>query len=358
MKDIGSIFPLYYRNYHTEGVKHTPCLQDGKIYYSLCREALYEIANVHRNTSKVVMLPAYTCDTVITPFKEQGWQCFYFPVNKNLRIDINNTLELWNKIKADLIVVHPYFGMDLSLDEIALLKGLHELGCRIVADLTQCIFSEQRLDFVDYYVGSYRKWFAIPDGSFLQARNGVSFKKYDMSENKEFVSLQQDAMYLRGFYFSSDIEELKKISIRLNKLAVESVDFNIKPHRMSDLSYTLYIDEDKRNNQEQRFLNYKYLHERLCHNSVCRVVCDDIRLVTTAPLYFPVYVDDRRALQYQLAKEHVYAPIIWPVYYEEVLLNDEIKEIYTTSLAIPIDQRYNQEDMEKIVQIIQRFVNE
>ena len=75
MRDIGSIFPLW----KDSSIVHdsSPLIEDDKILLSLCREALCMIAAKENTGNSVVMLPAYTCDTVITPFKENKWNCCY-----------------------------------------------------------------------------------------------------------------------------------------------------------------------------------------------------------------------------------------------------------------------------------------
>ena len=84
------------------------------------------------------------------------------------------------------------------------------------------------------------------------------------------------------------------------------------------------------------------------------LLCKDMSRVTTAPLYFIVYTKNRKDIQTKLCNEHIYAPIIWPIYYKEVLVDDITKEIYNETLAIPIDQRYDETDMEKIVTILNK----
>ena len=350
MKDIGSIFPLFDKDLLT-----SPCTADeavNRIHYSLCREALFDIAQHLDSSNKVVLLPAYTCDTVITPFKEQGWTCVYYPVDLQLRIETQSALDLYNQYHASLIVVHPYYGKDLTKAEIDLLDYLRGKGCKVAVDLTQCIFSTQRLSCVDYYVGSYRKWFAIPDGGYLESADQTEVFDALLEENTDFVSLQRDAMYLRGLYFQTDNEEVKSISRRLNKMAVEMTDYNIIPHKMSEISCALLAKEDKLENQKRRYSNYKYLLDQLEVVKGCRILCDNMDEVNSAPLYFMIYVNERIDLQRDLAERHIYAPVIWPVVYDEVLVNDTIKYIYDHILAIPIDQRYDEHDMEKIVEAI------
>ena len=357
MKDIGSVFPLYDYDLRDIDDKSSDWYDTKRVNYSLCREALTAIINKMQNSGKRVLIPAYTCGTVVTPFKEQAWNCFYYPIDKSLRIEVEETKKLASSQCFDLMIVHPYYGKDLNEEEIDLIKEVRATGCKIIVDLTQCIFSKQRLDFVDFYIGSYRKWFSIPDGGFMECTEISEYIDDSLKENDKFVSLQKDSMYLRGMYFDTDNEEVKKISVRINKYAVGLVESEVAPHKMSNVSLQLLEKEDKEGNQQQRFENYKYLFKNLQDLGSCKLVCSNIGEVTSAPLYFVVYVNVRSQLQADLAAQHIYAPVIWPVSYDEVLINDTVKDIYNTILAIPIDQRYNQEDMDKIVRIIKQHYN-
>ncbi len=354
MKDIGSIFPLYDPDLEKMNSSTAFQVKDNIILYSLCREALLEIAESFPEKERKVLLPAYTCDTVINPFKQASWDCVYFPVDKHLRINVAQVRALYEKTPVSLMVVHPYFGMDLDNTEQSLLKELHEDGCKIVVDLTQCLFSNQVLDFVDYYVGSYRKWYEVPDGGYLRSNNAIRSFVQPMEENEAFVSLQADSMYLRGLYFETGNEMVKSISRRLNKMAVEMTDNDIRVHAMAASSLALMKEVDMDRCQQQRKENYHYLFHHLDEIEELEFVCIELKEVTTAPLYYTFYVHDRQALQASLAAEHIYAPVIWPLPMDEVLIDDTIRTIYGTILAIPIDQRYDLNDMKKIVETIKR----
>ena len=351
--DIGSIFPLYDNDLKVASQDDAiEAALGGKMLFSLCREALFSMASRLEKSNKTVLLPAYTCDAVITPFKELGWKCVYYPVDLQLRIDIQTAMMLFDHSHAALIVVHPYYGKDLNEKEIAFLETIHEKGCKVAVDLTQCIFSSQRLQCADYYLGSFRKWLAIPDGGYLELINDDLLFDEDLEENTEYVSLQRDAMYLRGVYFQTGNEEIKSISRRINKMADRMVDVKIRPHKMSSLSYGLLNKANVKDSQKARFANYRFLVDHINPVVGRKIFCDNMSEVTTAPLYFMFYVDNRDELQRKLSEQHIYAPVLWPVVYEEVLVNDIVKYIYDHILAIPIDQRYEEKDMKKVVDVL------
>lgn len=325
------------------------------VLYSLCREALYDIAVSFEGHNNKVLIPAYTCETVITPFKEAGWTCYYYNVNKDLRIDTKCLEELCNRIEPALVVVHPYYGMSLNGQEADTLRRIREKGARIVMDLTHCIFAEPGDDFVDYYVGSYRKWFSIPDGAFLKAKDARFHVPRD--ENVEFVTKQTDAMYLRNQYFQSEVMPLKAISIRLNKLAESLADHHIKPHRMSSFSQELKQRQDVRMIEEKRRNNIAFLFNHLNQSPDCRFICSDWSDLSATPLYFAIYVENREDLQRLLAENRVYAPVLWPNDNADLLVSEDVNYIYQHILAIPCDQRYGKEDMERIVCVINSFTS-
>ena len=192
MKEIGSIFPLYERPLTRPSDTLSP---RGEGLLSFCREAIYLIANNEMVNGKKVMLPKYTCDTVVAPFQQLGYDYKFYPVCKDLTIDIPKAKEIFSVHHPNLIVVHPYFGMDLTKEELDMLEEMHEDGCEIILDLTQCLFSTMRLPFIKYYVGSIRKWFAIPDGAFLETNEEIQMPSIG---NDEIVALQTKAMQLKG----------------------------------------------------------------------------------------------------------------------------------------------------------------
>lgn len=353
-KEIGSIFPLSDEVLQKAESEKT-CFSRDRLFYSLCREALYDIAVSLDESNKKVLIPAYTCQTVITPFEEAGWQCDFFSIHKDLRVDIQSLCNAVEYIQPSLIVVHPYFGVDLNKEEVQTLKIIHEKGIMIVLDLTQCLFSTKQYDFATFIVASYRKWMPIPDGGFLINLSDMVKISQPEVENCEFCEKEKDAMYLRGHYFLNGKQRMKDLSIRLSKSADRYAENHIYPHKMSQVSYNLLLSEDTVQNQHKRFANYSYLFKTVIENKKISKVCNDIKEVTTAPLYFAIFVQDRQKLQRQLAKDSIYAPIIWPVEDEKTLINDEVKYIYNHLLAIPCDQRYDEKDMQRATEIINNF---
>lgn len=353
-KEIGSIFPLSDSDLRQAKASLLE-LPEERLYYSLCREALYDIAKSLMVSNGTVLIPAYTCQTVITPFEEAGWRCEYYSIHKNLRINTESLIDSENKYNPSIIVVHPYYGMDFSDAEVSTLTKLKEEGIEIVLDLTQCIFSLKQYSFASFVVASYRKWMPVPDGGYLINHcNRVSISQ-PLHENAEFTEREVAAMYLRGQYFGNGEQRTKAISIRLSKAADHIAESNIAPHRMSQVAYYFLQRENMVNNQKKRFENYAFLDNNIRETERVSKVCKDTNEVTSAPLYFTIYVEDRSALQCLLAQNAIYAPVLWPVEDERVLIDDHVKYIFSHLLAIPCDQRYDENDMQRVAEIINNY---
>ncbi|MCQ2264573.1 MAG: hypothetical protein MJZ46_00810, partial [Bacteroidales bacterium] len=128
VREIGSFYPIYPENQESTISDNA----DALLRFSLCREALLLIAQQCAASGKRVLLPAYTCQTVIAPFVQEGWQCAFYPLNKNLRIDTVALPALAKSFRPTLCLVHPYFGNELNQSELNLLAELKSLGCVLV----------------------------------------------------------------------------------------------------------------------------------------------------------------------------------------------------------------------------------
>lgn len=353
-KEIGSIFPLSdsaIKQAESNQVQYT----DDKLYYSLCREALCDIAYALGTNTKTVLIPAYTCQTVITPFEEAGWLCKFYSIRRDLRIDTDNLLSLVKKLHPSLVVVHPFFGMDLNDEEMKVLMAIKELCIAVVLDLTQCLFSTKQYSFASFVVASYRKWMPLPDGGFLRSFTNTIEIVQPETDNLEFIEKSIAAMYLRDQYFKIGEQRMKDISIRLNKSANNMAKRNIISHKMSQVSVSLLQKEDLKLNQQCRFENYFYLDRNVDESEKITKVCKNNEELTTAPLYFTIFAQNRASLQHLLAQDAIYAPVIWPVEDKRVLIDDEVNYIYEHLLAIPIDQRYDVNDMQRVIEILNNY---
>lgn len=352
MKDIGSIYPIDSLEPPKDGGRPLPFDNEPNVrYFSLCREALSAIARSLDRPQGKVLIPAYTCQTVITPFQELGWECRYYGITEDLRIDVESFKSLFAGFHPDVVVVHPYYGRDLNENELAALHAVKEESCVFVEDLTQCLFSKQRDDVFDYFVGSMRKWFPIPDGGFVFSLQHALEVPDALDENVDYVTTMLDAMFLRGVYCSSGDVRIKDVSRRLDKTAGAKISTSIRPHAISSYSRFSLSNIDSEAVQRKRMGNFTCLFDNLKSGEI-QSVCKDLSEVTTAPLYFPVLAKNRADLIQRLIAQQIYAPVLWPVKTESAVINSVVGSIYDHILAIPCDQRYGEDGMRRICGVV------
>ena len=76
---------------------------------------------------------------------------------------------------------------------------------------------------------------------------------------------------------------------------------------------------------------------------------------TDCPMFVPILVSDgnRDELRRFLINNDIYCPIHWPIsgYHKSCGLNERVGNIYENELSLVCDQRYTEEDMERIVDV-------
>jgi dTDP-4-amino-4,6-dideoxygalactose transaminase len=158
------------------------------------------------------------------------------------------------------------------------------------------------------------------------------------------------ALYLRGEKISKDE------FLVLNREAEECLYRNTEMCRISDYAKKRLQSVDIMSVFNTRTDNARFLMEHLKrYNSRINAVLNDN---IESPLYFPIYVDDRKELQQYLINYDIYASIIWQISKEvRPVDNENVQYIYEHLLAIPCDQRYSIDDMKKIILCIDNYLN-
>lgn len=326
--------------------------------FASAREGLSYIAKTLETPTKRLLAPSYTCETVLLPFTMEGYTCAFYGMDKNLRINEEHFLGLLEHFRPDVIVVHPLYGMDLTQGEQAVLKKAKAQGCFIVEDLTQCIFSEKRYDFVDAYVGSLRKWLNIPDGGYYESKTLPPPENWqELPERTEFVKLQTANLYLRGLWEQNGDPNLRKIFGHINEIAVRENRNSWECYRISDFSRRLLTNMDVKANNQRRIANARYLYEKLKSSKNVEMVYSNVSDISTGPLWFPLYVKgDRDAFRKlkRFIKNGVYIAVLWPVETPAVVVDDTVRDIYDHIMALPCGQMYDECDMQHIVDVIEK----
>lgn len=315
------------------------------LYLQSGREALLLAAlSVCNKEKKTILFPSYCCWSMSAPFKNSGWNLAYYRLNEDLTVNLEFLANLLETVEADAILTMNFYGSACTDEAVTLAKSKNVV---VIEDFSHCTFSFKQIfnPDVDVYVSSIRKSVGVSDGAVLLSKEAM---KTELMGNgsPEFSDRRFDAQKSKWEYlFSKDIaskniflSEIRECEDVLNDFSiVEPISHRAK--QMLSLINGNSIAYARRQNM-------KHLMERLAGN--VRMVRGLERCLEGAPFSLPILVENRDCVQKQLAEAGVYAPVLWPISEEAASVCPVSKVISEQMLSIPIDQRYNWDDIEDI----------
>ena len=318
---------------------------------SAIKYVLQTIEKRHLNIEKKAVLPSFTCQTVIQPFLEQGYEVDYYSVDKNLKTSSDAILQKVAEGDASIVLFHRYFGfdtLDARIDNLC--DELRKLGKYTIEDCTQCLYSDIPRADVDFFVGSLRKWMGMPDGGFAVCRNGLLENKPHITD-KLLEKSKLEAFYTKYKYLYEN-KGNKDEMLAMYRKAEGILDCQDEIFAISPISTKIQANINKPYLIKKRTENFNILRNNLKKRIHLLFPSVPQREV---PLYFPIFVENRSQLQKYLIENAIYAPIVWPKSGLQSILCDGAENAYNHLLCIPIDQRYDTDDMYRIVEVINKF---
>jgi dTDP-4-amino-4,6-dideoxygalactose transaminase len=357
MREIGSEFSLptkYLRQVDTNQFG-TYSNYPAKVFLSSGRGALRLLAKALRtNKDDEVLLPSYLCKEIITPFNNESFKIKFYKINEALNADVDDIANKIGKNTRALLFIN-YFGFPQPrMHEI---KALCAGKIFLIEDLVQSFLTQsdgKALGFIgDVTISSYRKWVPIPDGALL----GVNTSRLHitlgqvLSYQNPYVEKRLHGLKLKGDYLGR-AKTSKKSFRKLFASAEKMLDST--PVEMSDYSRKMLSKFDFEAIINKRRENFQYLLNSLDLKSVKPLYPKLPNGVV--PLGFPIIAKDRDGLKKTLVKRQIYPAIHWR------LLNRIDKKEFSVSwyiskhiLTIPIDQRYSDEDMQFVADVIRKY---
>jgi hypothetical protein len=295
---------------------------------------------------KTALLPAYVCDSVIIPFIEQGYICYYYDLNERLIPDIESI----NSYNDMGVFFHMgYYGFPTNNQLSDVIQKLKAKGSIIIEDVTHTLYSDyNRSEYNDYYVASLRKWFGLPSGGVLVSVNGYISEPSEL--NEYLADIRRQALLIKGDYIVRPNAALKSQYLSLFELGEEFLDRDVTPYQIDVISKKLIGTLNSSRLIEKRRENFSILFEgiRLMNyiDSVFLSLPDNV-----CPMFFPIYLNtNRNKIRQRLIEHEIYCPIHWPIPSQIGHIQDRnALEIYNKILSIPCDQRYGTKDMERII---------
>lgn len=323
-------------------------------FFKSGRNAIKALLQMLKGYEKKALLPAYTCETVIQPFIDEGWEIKFYLMNKDLSVNKNSLLSAYKAFNPSMLFCHGYFGFDTLQSVKDVIKEIHNNGTIVVEDITQSIFSNHCIEFADYYVSSLRKFMAIPDGGVVFSENKLNFSNV-IEADKTISKLALNAFDLKKEYFNAPTADKKQAFRKEYQELKKCISDNLLITNISPESKKIFKTCNLNWIENKRISNYLFLAKNIKNFKFIEAVFET-EIDGNIPLYFPVYVKNgRKKLQDYLAAHNIYCPVVWPKPPQVCICDEETDYIYESMLCFPIDQRYCMEDMERMVSTLESY---
>lgn len=316
-KEIGGYFELEL------GVKQKPLFTKDAVFVNSGRNAFEYIIRSLPQIDKL-WLPYFTCSSLEEPLSRLSINVQYYRITKQLEIESLNQIEVGEN---DYILYTNYFGVKEKYAQTLQTK----FGRKLIIDNSQALFAKP----TELCFYSPRKFVGIPDG-------GVAFSPFNME-----ISEQDKNSYQRCSHLLKRYDHRASDGYSDFKLSSQTIS-NQPLLQMSSLTKKILETIDFEKVKKLRTDNFAFLHQQLNHRN--QLVLDD---EISGALVYP-YLNLRVTnLKEKLIKNKIYVATYWP----NVLLSKSVEttEYILADLLVnlPIDQRYSDKDMMKILSFIQ-----
>lgn len=272
-----------------------------------------EHAGITKNDE--VLVPAYHCESMISPILWREATPIFFRVNIDTTIDINDIFfKTTSKTKA-IIVTH-YFGF--LQDLVLVRKFCNEHGIILIEDCAHAFFGSLNHQAVgsigDYAIASSMKFFPCYDGGILASSTrplkDIRLTKPATSfQIKAFFNIVERAIYYKRFglagkginaivkvkeWLWNNIKSARGTHHTSNSPASSDGGYGLEEnwiHKSTSLSSRFIINHSSTTRIiEKRKENYQILHRALSQLRTARPLFSDINS-SFVPLVFPLFVE-------------------------------------------------------------------
>ncbi len=313
MKEIGGFFELELN----QGVE----LHNSALRLNLGRTSFEYILRAKK--VKKVYLPYYTCDVMLEPLRKLSIKYEFYHINKNLEPVFN-----YNIIKGhEFFLYNNYFGL-----KDGFIKEISNIVRNLIIDNAQAFFSKPLPGIDTFY--SPRKFFGLPDGGYLYTGKNLDIE-LEIDKSSERVGhligrIEDTADTFFGIFKEND-----------KKLNGQSIK------KMSNITYRLLLNIDYKKIAAIRKNNFKFLHNKLSKKNFLTIDFDS----DCVPMVYPFFIEDS-SLRDLLIKNKIYTACYWPNIKKWVAKDSIEYKFCNEIIPLPIDQRYNLDDMSTIIKLI------
>ncbi len=280
-----------------------------------------------------VWLPYYTCDALLEPLKKNHIKFSFYEIDNNFEI-AGNIPEISPK---ECIIYINFFGLKNVYSEY--LESKHKENLWL--DHTQAFFYKP-VNIKSFHFNSARKFFGVPDGSYLYGPDiWDSINVQALPRNNEY---KIEHLILR---YQGKVAEGHKIFKENESLSGHGIA------RMSQISESILSHVNYNESSSKRKTNYNILHDALGKtNQLPEEIAGNPN--NTVPICYP-YLPPHPIEKEYFWENSIFVPTFWQEcikrsssgYYFEKMLSNIL-------LPLPIDQRYGEPEMNRIIELIKK----
>lgn len=306
-----------------------------------------------------VLLPSYLCYSMLSPFQRLRVRIEHYRVLSDLSVDTDDLLQkACADIEGTLVVGLNYFGFPDLEDSLYTFGEIRRRGGLVLYDATHSALCAQlwprsMTPGPNICIMSLRKSLPVVDGAVVIWLDGTepAFSG-GRPQLDGFCSARALAMMLKSAHVADGFGSSEDYSLLFDQ-AEAALDNSFSPNSaMSPVSRSVLKRVDIEEARRVRRRNYSRLVSEL-------ETCVEVRSVfpglpeNAVPLGFPVVVENRDSLWKRLKSCGVHADIHWTLPPE--IRQEEYPEsawLARRILTLPCDQRYSEEDMDRMVRAI------
>lgn len=298
----------------------------GKLKYFSIREGLRVLLQNMvdaRGRSFRLWLPRFLCPSVgeLMATLQGQVSVSYYGLNARLDPLLDSSLRA-----DDVLYVYNVFGLRNRVD--------CEIPDGSILDSAHAFFSPPPPHLHTFF--SPRKFFGVPDGAYVASERALPVPS-------------PVPVGARALYLLKRIDEGPEAGFA--EFQSSEATFSLPELRgMSHLSRRILQSIDYAFVKEQRRRNFLVIHDRIGSRNelgaLIDVALDDPDFV---PFMYPFLVEGGEFLRQQLVSERIYTPCLWAGLTEGGLLDAWESRLVVETVHLPIDQRYSEEDMERVL---------
>lgn len=273
------------------------------------------------------LVPAYSCDSILEPFKKLGIPFEFYNINKSMLPEIDLT-----KLESSVcVLVINYFGL-LEHQIAELVKD----QSNIIIDNSQAFFSKPVVGKDTIY--SPRKFFGVPDGAYLYT---------DLPDSPE---LEQDYSWDRCEHLLRRIDCSPEDGYEAYRRNEKALCF--QPIRsMSKLTRKLLHSIDYEGVRKIRVANFSLMHRKLEKTNLLTPVINSMGI--DGPMIYP-YLSEKQALRDYLLSRRTFVATYWIEVLKRCKITQFETDLVSHCLPLSIDQRYFSDELIDMIEYLSK----